>query len=441
MLTSLCFCRTAPQKCRTTPTAAEGFRSRDELVAAKLTEGDLKELGIGMKARKKLLKALAEQAAADAPPPPPPPPPPRRKAPPPPQCEGGTTLGPDGVCALPSADWLKHLLEDSDEMSAAEIEEVAGILHRADFGSAARLLFGGGDNFMADGASSTNEGIPVTGGQLRELGVKKKAHRKAITKALSREQRLRREDKAAADRAHALVAKRNVRQGKPQEELLLTPPSSTAVAVAGEQEMLAWSLQSVDNALGGPLFSRHYGANPPVRQRLLRPGFASEEETAFLQGAVTHALQDALWRGNGSFAILIDDEKSLASRGRMGRKGAELAIDLVERTRQAIVSDFGLSVPLYGDGALITRQLPDPDRREGVRVGKNMDPGYSYSAAHVDKCNKMSYDYSALLYLSTQGKDFHGGNLTFIDEDADRHCRPTAGLLATFSSGLVRSFF
>ena len=58
----------------------------------------------------------------------------------------------------------------------------------------------------------------------------------------------------------------------------------------------------------------------------------------------------------------------------------------------------------------------------------------------VDKCNKMSYDYSALLYLTTQGKDFYGGNLTFIDGDADRHCRPTAGLLATFSSGLVRIY-
>ena len=181
----------------------------------------------------------------------------------------------------------------------------------------------------------------------------------------------------------------------------------------------------------------------------------------------------ALWRGNGSFAILVDDEKSLASVGRLGRKGAKLALDLVERARQSIIEDYGLSVPLYGDGALITRQLPDPDRMEGVRVGQNMDPSYSYSNAHgassttlvttpqscakdttksqlqscalirlqtpVDKCNKMSYDYSALLYLTTQGKDFFGGNLTFIDADADRHCRPTAGLLVTFSSGLVRT--
>ena len=90
----------------------------------------------------------------------------------------------------------------------------------------------------------------------------------------------------------------------------------------------------------------------------------------------------ALWRGNGSFAILVDEEKNLARVGRLGRKGAKLAFDLVERTRQAIIEDYGLTVPLYGDGALITRQLPDPDQIEGVRIGKNMDPSYSYSNAH-----------------------------------------------------------
>ena len=90
----------------------------------------------------------------------------------------------------------------------------------------------------------------------------------------------------------------------------------------------------------------------------------------------------ALWRGNGSFAILCDNEKNLARVGRLGNKGARLAFELVERTRKTIVEDYGLSVPLYGDGALITRQLPDPDQVEGLRIGKNMDPSYSYSNAH-----------------------------------------------------------
>ena len=41
------------------PPAAEGFRSKQELLVAKLSEADLKELGVDMKARQKLLKALA----------------------------------------------------------------------------------------------------------------------------------------------------------------------------------------------------------------------------------------------------------------------------------------------------------------------------------------------------------------------------------------------
>ncbi len=269
---------------------AAGFRSREELAVAKLAESDLKELGIGMKARKKLLKAIFADTSMGAMPSLPEHP---ALVPPTPQCEAGAAVRPDGTCALPSADWLKRLLEDEVEMSSTDIEDVAGILHRADFGSVPRLLFGGGDNFMADGSSATNEGIPVTGSQLRELGVKNKAHRKAITKALAQERRLRKEDKAAADRAHILVAKRNVRPGKPQEELTTSPAASTAVATKSRQQKLAWPLRSVDNELGGPLFSRHYGANPPVRQRLLRPGFASAEETSFLAGAVTHALQGA----------------------------------------------------------------------------------------------------------------------------------------------------
>lgn len=303
--------------------AARGFQSTEELIAAKLADGDLKELGIGMKARKKLLKAISNRTFA------------RTDvensgghgalAQSTQQCGEGATVGSDGTCALPSADWLKQLLEDDDELAAAEIQEVAGILRRADFGSTARLLFGGGDSFMINGASSTNAGLPVTGSQLRELGVKNKAHRKAITRALAREQRLRKEDKAAADRAHALVAQRNVRHGKPQEDLLAIPATSTVVATTG-QKKLAWSLGSVDNELGGPLFSRHYSATPPVRQRLLRTGFATADEISFLQGAVSHALQ-------GVYVLASRANRCCRSPTRVPRAGFVLQADDVIRIR------------------------------------------------------------------------------------------------------------
>ena len=60
-----------------------------------------------------------------------------------------------------------------------------------------------------------------------------------------------------------------------------------------------------------------------------------------------------------------------------------------------------------------------------------------YSNAHVDKANIASYDYSALLYLSTGGgADFEGGELAFLDGDAERLVTPRAGRLVAFSSGL-----
>jgi len=60
-----------------------------------------------------------------------------------------------------------------------------------------------------------------------------------------------------------------------------------------------------------------------------------------------------------------------------------------------------------------------------------------YSNAHVDKANIASYDYSALLYLSTGGgADFEGGELAFLDADAERLVTPRAGRLVAFSSGL-----
>ena len=72
---------------------------------------------------------------------------------------------------------------------------------------------------------------------------------------------------------------------------------------------------------------------------------------------------------------------------------------------------------------------------------------------HVDKANIASYDYSALLYLTTwgapaesaaggdlesreRGGDFEGGELAFADVDADRVVRPLAGRLVAFTSGL-----
>eukprot|EP00971_Amphidinium_carterae_P091014 1801458-Amphidinium_carterae.1 len=51
------------------------------------------------------------------------------------------------------------------------------------------------------------------------------------------------------------------------------------------------------------------------------------------------------------------------------------------------------------------------------------------SNPHVDKANIASYDWSALLYLNSEGDEFGGGELVFNDVDADRLVQPLAGRL------------
>ena len=55
--------------------------------------------------------------------------------------------------------------------------------------------------------------------------------------------------------------------------------------------------------------------------------------------------------------------------------------------------------------------------------------------AHVDRANVASYDYSAVLYLNSQGEGFEGGDFCFIDAEGDEVLEPRAGRCVLFSSG------
>jgi len=55
--------------------------------------------------------------------------------------------------------------------------------------------------------------------------------------------------------------------------------------------------------------------------------------------------------------------------------------------------------------------------------------------AHVDRANVASYDYSAVLYLNTQGESFRGGDFQFIDEESTQTVQPRHGRCVLFSSG------
>lgn len=118
-----------------------------------------------------------------------------------------------------------------------------------------------------------------------------------------------------------------------------------------------------------------------------------------------------------------------SSLERLGAKGAILFQFYLAKIKLQIMKDFQLS-SLYDSGALLTRLKGDPPEDEW-----DMEPGHIYWNPHVDKANIPTYDYSALLYLNTRGKDFEGGDFAFLDDDADRVVEPRAGRLLYFTSG------
>eukprot|EP00434_Breviolum_minutum_P006326 symbB.v1.2.005585.t1/scaffold326.1/size228935/7 len=100
-------------------------------------------------------------------------------------------------------------------------------------------------------------------------------------------------------------------------------------------------------------------------------------------------------------------------------------------SRQAMSDALG-GIKLFFSGALLVRlQIPPIEGK----MQQNSSRGDEFSA-HVDKANVASYDWSALLYLSTVGEDFEGGELLFLDDDIDSQLAPKAGQLVFFSSGL-----
>ena len=115
----------------------------------------------------------------------------------------------------------------------------------------------------------------------------------------------------------------------------------------------------------------------------------------------------------------------------MGADGLVLFNNISRRVRDAIEGDFYTKV--YNAGSLLTRiwavdKIPDD--------GMDVAPGHEYSGPHVDKANRASYDYSALLYLNTHGSEFEGGEFAFIDAGDDKLVHPIQGRLLTFTSGL-----
>ena len=149
-----------------------------------------------------------------------------------------------------------------------------------------------------------------------------------------------------------------------------------------------------------------------------------------------------------------------ASKGaakHLGRDGMALYGNISQRVQAAVEAEFGTTV--YSAGSLFTRLWADDAIPSD---GMDVAPGHAYSNPHVDKANRASYDYSALLYLNAHcedaaspaggdsgdggggactyddgsSPDFGGGRFAWLDEASDLVVEPRAGRLLVFTGGL-----
>ena len=193
--------------------------------------------------------------------------------------------------------------------------------------------------------------------------------------------------------------------------------------------------------------------------RVVRDGLlnGSDELSALLQFARA-ALEGATSLGaRASVALTLDECGS--------EEGSALVHNVRERCRVAIGIAFG-EREVFHSGALITRVVAGDDdaslsaeaavangtqeadqterriRRDDEQRDAPRSPPApcideselpSYCHAHVDKCSILSYDLSAVLYLT----ECRGGSFAFLDSDGvDRHVEPRSGRLLGFASGV-----
>ena len=101
--------------------------------------------------------------------------------------------------------------------------------------------------------------------------------------------------------------------------------------------------------------------------------------------------------------------RSIYSKGQIYTKDEyEMYRRVTTNIKKFIESKFGLSKLYFTAPTFITREIGDSNWH-----AKTLHDEYWH--VHSDKNNTKHYDYSGLIYLSEQGKDFTGGSLEFYD--------------------------
>ncbi|CAE7221288.1 UBB [Symbiodinium sp. CCMP2456] len=170
-----------------------------------------------------------------------------------------------------------------------------------------------------------------------------------------------------------------------------------------------------------PMFANVYANCAKFRRkRVVVDSVISEEEARVYTHDAKDAHGDPLFHIDETFGV--DAECSTAFQDWPDNP---LNQEIPDRIRFLIRRHFSEKRPLYLVGAMLRRTRP------GGECGYDRGP----TVCHVDKANISYYDYSAILYLSTKGTDFEGGQLAFNDPCRDELVEPRLGRCVMFASG------
>ncbi|KAL1504025.1 hypothetical protein AB1Y20_010439 [Prymnesium parvum] len=179
--------------------------------------------------------------------------------------------------------------------------------------------------------------------------------------------------------------------------------------------------------------------------RVLHDGFLSQSEQLHLIALVEDSMRGMyhqVYEGaQTSFAA-----GAASAKKQLGSMGVALVDEIIRRVMDTIKRDFGIS-QIFSAGLLFSRIWED-----ALIPADGMDaqPGHRYWNTHVDKANRASYDYSALLYLNSHCREasgtcifdgitqphFDGGLFSWMDAASDLTVEPRKGRLLTFTGGL-----
>uniref|UniRef100_H2Y955 Fe2OG dioxygenase domain-containing protein n=1 Tax=Ciona savignyi TaxID=51511 RepID=H2Y955_CIOSA len=184
-----------------------------------------------------------------------------------------------------------------------------------------------------------------------------------------------------------------------------------------------------------------FGGCTPTQhcRRCVKDGLVSQEEVAALRRLLVNGMK---YGGSSGGASILDLHSGALSKGKQfiniykslepeeiseifTKNDVAVYRDVKNRIHNSIVDEFGLN----GEKLYLTN--PTFFSRMNSTPAQTQHDEYWHS--HVDKIQYGSFDYTSLLYLSTHGSDFHGGE--FVFDGRGKVVEPREGRVSFFTSG------